>query len=84
MREKEEGQTGRKKCREAEREKVGEGVEAIEAKKENKNRMIFVVLVIIPGQPPASHSPVSLSGPRLEQSFPPALGGGLVQVRMRV
>ena len=53
-------------------------------KKENKNRMFFVVLVIIPGQPPASHSPVSLSGPRLEQSFPPALGGGLVQVRVRV
>lgn len=53
-------------------------------KQENKNRMIFVVLVIIPGQPPASHSSVSLSDPRLEQSFPPALGGGLVQVRVRV
>lgn len=66
-------------------EEEGErGLRGYGTKKENKNRMIFVVLVIIPGQPPASHSPVSLSGPRLEQSFPPALGGGLVQVRVRV
>lgn len=62
----------------------GRGPRGYGTKKENKNRVIFVVLVIIPGQPPASHSPVSLSGPRLEQSFPPALGGGLVQVRVRV
>ena len=38
----------------------------------------------LPGQPPLLHSPVSLSGPSCEQSFPPGLGEGLVQERVRV
>lgn len=36
MREKEEGQTGRKKCREAEKKKVREGQEAMERKRKTK------------------------------------------------
>ena len=38
----------------------------------------------VPGQPWLLHSPVSFSGPNSEQSLPPALGGGLVQERLRV
>lgn len=36
MREKEEGQTGRKKCREAEKKKVREGQKAMERKRKTK------------------------------------------------
>ena len=36
MREKEEGQTGRKKCREAEKKKVRKGQEAMERKRKTK------------------------------------------------
>lgn len=42
-----------------------------------------VMIISLPGQPPLLHSPVKVSGPRLEQSLPPGLGGGLVQYRLR-
>ena len=40
--------------------------------------------MILPGQIFILHSSVSLSGPSCEQFFPPGLGGGLVQDRVRL
>ena len=37
----------------------------------------------LPGQPFVLHAVVSSDGPRLEQSFPPCCGAGLLQLLLR-